>query len=81
MTLAVEWKVATLLRTVRPRDDFQSELLGSLTRTPVHFSAIDGSMHPSKTRWIAAAGAIAGVVSATGAAYLAHRKHHRRGAA
>lgn len=80
MTLAVEWKVATLLREVRPRDGFRSELLDSLTRTPLHLSDFDGATHPWRTRWIAA-GAIAGVVSATGAAYLAHRNHHRRGAA
>lgn len=80
MTLAVERMIATLLREVRPRDGFQSELLDSLTRPSLHLADFDGATHPWRSRWIAA-GAIAGVVSATGAAYLAHRKHHRRGAA
>lgn len=80
MTLAVEWMITTLLREVRPRDGFQSELLDSLTRTSLHLADFDGAPHPWSSRWIAA-GAIAGFVSATGAACLVHLKRHRRGAA
>lgn len=78
MTMAAEHAVASVLREIRPRDGFAIELLASLIQDPSRLYALDPAIERSRTRWIVA-GAVAGVVSATGVVYLAARRH--RGAA
>lgn len=80
MSLVVERKVAAHLRGIRPREAFVAELLGELMTSPhTIYLSEDVDARP-RTRWLVA-GAVAGVVSATGAVYLAARRHHHRGAA
>ena len=74
MSLDVERAVATVIREIRPRDGFATELLASLIQDPSRLYALDTSSERSRTRWIVA-GAVAGVVSATGVVYLAARRH------
>lgn len=76
MTAALEHKIASVLRGIRPRAGFAAELLAALTEDPHRLGTIDTASERSRTRWIVA-GAVAGVVSATGVVYLAARKHNR----
>lgn len=74
MTLTAERAVATVLREIRPREAFATELLAALIQDPNRLYALDTSSERLRTRWIVA-GAVAGVVSATGVVYLAARRH------
>ena len=78
MTPALDRKIATCLKDVRPRKGFGAELLAALTEDPSRLHALEAHGHRSRAHWVVA-GALAGVVSATGVVYLAARKH--RGAA
>jgi hypothetical protein len=78
MTLVVERKVAACLRDIRPRDRYAAELLAALTGEPARLHSLAAHAERSRTPWLVA-GAVAGVVSATGVVYLAARRH--RGAA
>lgn len=74
MTAVAESAVVSVLREIRPRDGFATELLAALVQDPSHLYALDPAIERSRTRWIVA-GAVAGVVSATGVVYLAARRH------
>lgn len=76
MTLATENKIACVLRDIRPRTSFATELLAALTEDPQRLYSLEFGGERPRTRWLVA-GAVAGVVSATGVAYLATRRHHR----
>lgn len=80
MTLALENRIAGYLQAVRPRDGFGAELLLALNQDPHRFEPLSQLTARSRTRWLVA-GAVAGVVSATGAAYLGVRRRNHRGVA
>jgi hypothetical protein len=77
VTLTAERKIAACLQEVRPRAGFATELLHQLTVSPMHIHPLDSRAGRPRTAWIVA-GTVAGVVSATGAVYLAARRHHHR---
>ena len=79
MTATLDDCVSAYLRSIRPRAGFEAELLTSLRhdRHRLYPLAAAAEDHP-RARWIVA-GALAGVESATGVAYVAVRRH--RGAA
>lgn len=81
MTLALENEIASFLRTVRPRDGFTAELRVALTHDPERLHALGPVADRSRTRWVVAGAAVAGVVSATGAVYWGTRRRHNRGVA
>lgn len=62
------------LREVRPREGFAAELLAALTGDALLLYAVGGTMREARSRWLVA-GALAGVVTATGAVYIAARRH------
>ena len=74
MISVTERVVAQVLREIRPRDSFATELLASLLQDPHRLHALDTASERSRTRWIVA-GAVAGAASATGVVYLAARRH------
>lgn len=76
MTLALENEIANYLRSMRPREGFAAELFAELTHDPQRIHALGPIATRSRARWIVA-GAVAGVVSATGAVYLGSRLRHR----
>lgn len=77
MTVAEDLITASL-RSLYPREGFQAELHGSLGRAATRPRLAVDSPVPGKGRWLVV-GTVAGVVSATGAAYWGVRRHrHRR---
>lgn len=78
MTATLEEYVSAYLRDIRPRDGFEAELLSCLLHDRHHLYPVEAAEEHSRARWIVA-GAFAGVVSASGVAYIAVRRH--RGAA
>ncbi len=76
MTLALENEIARYLCSIGPRDGFVAELFAELTHDPQRIHPAFPVATRSRSRWIVA-GAVAGVVSATGALYLGSRLRHR----
>lgn len=74
MTARWEEQLRVCLREIRPRDGFAAELLAALTHDAVALYAVGDTLRGSRSRWVVA-GALAGVVTATGAVYLAARRH------
>lgn len=69
-------RLSLCLRATRPRDNFSAELLESLLQDRYRLQPLGPAAEHSRSRWLLA-GAVAGVLSATGAAYVAVRRHHR----
>ncbi len=76
MTFAGEDRVIAVLRDIHPRPGFEGELLASLLRDTGRLRALSPEAHGHRSRWVVA-GALAGVVSATGAVYWTARRRHR----
>ena len=69
-------RLAACLRATRPRENFSAELLASLLHDRYRLQPLGPAAEHSRSRWLVA-GAVAGFLSATGAAYVAVRRHHR----
>lgn len=76
MTMAAENKIATVLQEVTPRPGFSAGLMTILIQDRNRLPSLDSAVGRSRTRWIVA-GAVAGVVSATGAVYWGARRRHK----
>ncbi len=74
MTLDLDNLLTAVFREVRPREGFAAELLTMLTQEGRPLLAIDDPVGRPRFRWVLA-GAVAGVVTATGAVYVAARRH------
>jgi len=74
MTPALDKKIAACLKDVRPREGFEAQLLVALTEEPARLHGLAAHGARSRTPWVVA-GAVAGVVSASGVVYLAARRH------
>lgn len=79
MSLDLDDAVAICLREVRPRVGFAGELLAALIQDPPLIQVVDDTLQRQRSRWLVA-GAVAGVVTATGAVYVAARRQHGRAA-
>ena len=73
----VDLLVSAVLRSIRPRSGFATELGIELSGRPPRLIGIEPSMQVLRARWVVAGAAVAGVVSATGAVYLGRRRHRR----
>lgn len=76
MTLALEQKIADSFRAIRPRDGFAAELLAALAHEPVALHPLGSFDDRARKRWLVV-GAVAGVMSATGAVVIGARRRHR----
>ena len=69
-------QLSSYLRSIGPREGFGPELLACLLHDRYRLEPLGPAAEHSRSRWLMA-GAVAGVLSATGAAYAAVRRHHR----
>ena len=76
MTLALEQKIADSFRAIRPREGFEAGLLAVLIHEPVALHPLESFDDRARKRWLVV-GAVAGVVSATGAVVIGARRRHR----
>ena len=76
MTLALEQKIAESFRALRPREGFAAELHAVLINEPVALHPLASFDDRARKRWLVV-GAVAGVVSATGAVVIGARRRHR----
>ncbi len=74
MSRPLEARLRTLLCEIRPRPGFATELLWSLTHDVQPLHGVGTTERRPRSRWVMA-GALAGVVTATGAVYVAARRH------
>lgn len=80
MTHNFEWAIARSLRDVRPREGFAAELILALSHDLHDLSVLTDTAGKSRTRWLVA-GAVAGVMSATGAVVWGARRRQHKGVA
>lgn len=75
MGFDLERELTALLQGIRPRGGFGAELLVALRGDAPLLWEPDETIRPQRSRWVVA-GSVAGVVTATGAIYVAARRHH-----